>query len=168
MRSETFLLTRHSLDLVKLQQDRVEVKRCIARDPTGVEAWQTISRWMFPVAAGELAQLCASWGCVAAAALPSTVTLDGFHAFIARCMPAVRVLPARSWRRDFFLHGCRLQRASMLVGGSVLEMLALEHADRDALLAALQALHLLDEPHLSCLMALRRTLGWLPDVLAAP
>lgn len=167
MRSETFLLTRHTTDIVKLQRDRVDVKRRVARDPAGLEAWQTVWRAAFPLGAGEIAQLCISWGCAAVAPLPSAATLDDLHAFVARCTPSVRVLPSRSWRREYSLGGCRLRRATMLVAGSVLEMLALDHDDRDALHQTLQALRLADEENTSCLAVLRRQLNWPPDGQAA-
>lgn len=55
----------------------------------------------------------------------------------------------------------------MLVAGSVLEMLALDHEDRDALHQTLQALRLADEENTSCLAVLRRQLNWPPDGQAA-
>jgi|CXWL01.1.fsa_nt_gi hypothetical protein len=160
MLSETYLLTRQSMNLVKLRQDRVDVKRLLTAEASGLERWQPVRDAVMPLAPEVVADLCALWQCEAPPACPTVGSPDELYAFLSRHLRDVQVLPARIWRRDYHLHDCMVQRATMLVGGTVLEMLAFEHQDLATLRAALRAVRLTGEENTSCLMALRRQLGW--------
>ena len=107
-----------------------------------------------------MADLCALWECDAPPECPTIIGPDDLYAFLSHHLHDVQVLPARIWRRDYRLHDCVVQRATMLVGGSVLEMLAFEHSDLATLRSALRAVRLTGEENTSCLAALRRQLGW--------
>lgn len=165
MLSETYLLTRQSMNLVKLRQDRVDVKRLLSAEASGLERWQPVREAFLPLAPEAVADLCALWHCEAPPVCPTIAGPDDLYAFLSHHLRDVHVLPARIWRRDYRLLDCVVQRATMLVGGTVLEMLAFEHQDLATLRAALRVVRLTDEENTSCLVALRRQLGW---PLAAP
>ncbi len=160
MRSETYLLSRRSTSLVKLQQGRVDVKRRMATEPNGLEAWQTVRRVGFPIPPEDIAALCRCWQVDPPGPSRVVATLDEFHALLAQQLPEVHVLPARSWWREYGLLGCLVQRRTMLVRGTVLEMLAVEHPELVTLRTALQAMQLTEVPHTSSRTALRHLLGW--------
>ena len=163
MRSETYLLTRHSTNLVKLRQDRVDVKRLMATEPSGMEAWATVRRLPLPLSPPVIAELCTGWQCDPPRPCPTIRTVDDFHAFLAQQLPEVRVLPARSWRREYRLLECQAERRTILVGGNVLELLAIRHPDLATLRTTLHALDLGKGPTTSVLTALRQLLGWPAD-----
>ncbi|MBK9550057.1 MAG: hypothetical protein IPO52_13370 [Gemmatimonadetes bacterium] len=72
--------------------------------------------------------------------------------------------PVQSFRpklvAQYGLLGCLVQRRTMLVRGTVLEMLAVEHPELVTLRTALQAMQLTEVPHTSSRTALRHLLGW--------
>jgi hypothetical protein len=160
MESVTYLLVRHSTGIVKLRQDRVDVKRLMATDPSGLEAWQTVRRATLPWAPSLIKEICLVWERDPPHPCPTIASMDAFHALLAQHCPEVRVLPARSWQREYRLFDCRVRRRTMLVSGAVLELLSVEHTDLATLRAAIEGVHLAAERHTSTLTALRRLLGW--------
>lgn len=160
MRSEAYLLTRQSTDLVKLRQDRVDVKRFLVADASRLERWQPLREAILPLPPGVVAELCAIWRCEAPEECPTVVGMDDLYAFVSRRLPEVQVVPTRVWRRDYRHHECTVQRATMLLGGSVHEMLAFQHPTLATLRGALEAVGLTPADNTSCLSALRRELGW--------
>lgn len=140
--AETYLLAGQSPANVKLRNDRVEVKQPIETGRSGVERWTPLGTQMFPLTRNAMNLLCDAWRRPRVNVHPSLLTPADLVSYLCSHAPDVRVVPLRKWRRAYRVHGCMVERTTVLVGGAVFESLSFAHPDAEALNAALQCLYL--------------------------
>lgn len=157
--SESYLLAPGVPANVKIRRDRLEVKTLLRTDSAGLQQWWPDLKATFPLDAGNLAALLRLLQCPATEDLPTLATPDALFEFLGRRIPGLRVIPVRKWRRSGTLEGCRVERATVLVSGTVLESLAFEHEDAAVLRQVLQSRGLDQLPNTSYPVALGRVPG---------
>lgn len=165
MTAETYLLAGRSPDSVKLRNDRVEVKQVAHTDPAGLEQWNPVVSERFPLARSAMGMLCDAWRRPRVDVHPALLTSAELVSYLYSHMPDVRVIPLRKWRRGYRVHGCIVERTTVLVGGTVLESFSMAHEDAATLVNVIRSLHLAVERNTSYVAELKQLVGlpvWTP------
>jgi hypothetical protein len=144
---EIYILCQPDPDLnVKLREGALEVKVLLQRQH-GLEQWQPRLKAPLPVSRRTLqAELFPLLG--VEPPLSPERALDEHHllAALSAC-EGLRILPLLKHRERFAYDGCSAERAEVSFAGRILENLALEAEDPEALLAAARSLGIAGRPN---------------------
>jgi hypothetical protein len=158
--TETYLVAPTRTDVnPKIRDGRLDIK--VRRDViAGFERWKPLCKLAFPVSAADLRQwLFGPIGFTAPTMGHRSYDLNEFLGAVVAPHPGLQAVGIVKYRHDFRLAGCIAEAATVTVADCMLETIAVESSDLDALDAARRLIGLEGWENVSYPTAIVRLLG---------
>jgi hypothetical protein len=146
---EVYLLSRRSIQNVKLRRDAVDIKWLDAVDTGGLERWRPAGHFVFPLGPTQIARIQDALGVVIRERLGYPLDRARFLRCITRLEPEVVAVPVLKRRTRFTLAGCEGERVELVIDGRRLQSLALEDVNPAFLTTAVRMTGITDPVNLS-------------------
>jgi exopolyphosphatase/guanosine-5'-triphosphate,3'-diphosphate pyrophosphatase len=151
---ETYLLTAHGNDAVKVRGGLMDVKHLERVDGDGLQLWRPVMKAPLPVAAADARAVLDALGSPAA-----PLDRDAYDAAdLAGAAGAVAVAVSKS-RRHFTLGGCMAELTDVRAGGRSTRTIAVESEEPARVLATVRELGLDPRPNVSVPSGLKALLA---------
>ena len=157
-KDETYILSLATPHSVVIRDGRLEVKLLEAFE-RGLERWRPAVTRDFPIDDGAIHAACEALGVPAPVVVPRHATAEEFLRDVIAPVASVQVVPLRKRRERHVVDGCLAEVAVLDVGTERWTTLAIEDADADRLLAAIEHLDIGPRPNVSYPAALKQITG---------
>ena len=143
----------------KIRAELMDIKVLIAED-RGLEQWKPIMKSGFPLESAVIAEEVFPSLMLPAPTLPnSQYSMDEFFAQVVAKEPKIAVVDVTKTRYQFNIAACATEYSSITINKVARETVAVESTDPDAVLQLVRELGI-NEPNVSYVREIRRTLGW--------
>jgi len=143
----------------KIRAELMDIKVLIAED-RGLEQWKPIMKSGFPLESAVIAEEVFPSLMLPAPTLPnSQYSMDEFFAQVVAKEPKIAVVDVTKTRYQCKIAACATEDSIFTINKVARETVAVESTDPDAVLQLVRELGI-NEPNVSYVREIRRTLGW--------
>ena len=147
---ETYLLSKESVDAVKLRNGLMDLKRLERIDEDGLELWKPIMKSPVPISAADAGAV------LAALRISASIESDRYDlADLISLDSSVRAVPVHKTRRHFTIEGCMAELTDLHLENRATRTIAIESEDAACVVAAVRELGFDSRPNVSVPKALR-------------
>jgi exopolyphosphatase/guanosine-5'-triphosphate,3'-diphosphate pyrophosphatase len=156
---ETYILSLATPHNVKIRDGRLEIKELEASE-RGLERWRPTLVTPFPIEGSSIHAACEALGIPAPIVVPRHATVEEFLRDVIEPVATLRVVHLLKRRERHVIEGCMAEVAVLDVGSERWTTLAIEDADVEHLLAAVDHLGIGPRPNVSYPAALKQITGF--------
>ena len=158
--AETYLISKVTERCnAKIRAELMDIKVLVG-EYRGLEQWKPILKAGFPISQLDIAsQVFPSLQVMAPTLVKSDYTFDEFLNSLVRPEPKIAIVEVTKTRYQFTIGACAAEYSLITINGMARDTVAVESTDPDAVLELVAKLGI-DEPNVSYIREIRRTLGW--------
>ena len=154
--AELYVVSDHSNANTKIRGNRLEVRTLRQVDARGLELWEPSLTSTFPLAAAPLDAVYRAWAITPPPAGHASWTLATFLDDVLQKDHSLTLVAVTKSRRHTSVEGCLVEIADVTFDGLPTRTIAVEHADRERVWQAVEALGLSGRENTSYVKALQR------------